>query len=55
MWIKTRGRNIQAIIAGFLISLLGGCRIQIGGPAGAFIIIVYGILNDYGLATTRYQ
>jgi SulP family sulfate permease len=38
-----------AIIAGFLISLLGGCRVQIGGPAGAFIIIVYGILHDYGL------
>ncbi|MEI7531667.1 MAG: SulP family inorganic anion transporter [Betaproteobacteria bacterium] len=39
-----------AIIAGFLISIFGGCRVQIGGPAGAFIIIIYGILHDYGLA-----
>ncbi|MBV5333360.1 sodium-independent anion transporter, partial [bacterium] len=31
-----------AIIAGFLISLLGGSRVQVGGPAGAFIVIVYG-------------
>ena len=33
-----------AIIAGFLVSLLGGSRVQIGGPAGAFIVIVYGIV-----------
>ena len=39
-----------AIIAGFLISLLGGSAIQIGGPAGAFIVIVYGIVERYGLA-----
>lgn len=39
-----------AIIAGFLISALGGSRVQIGGPAGAFIVIVYGILERYGLA-----
>jgi SulP family sulfate permease len=39
-----------AIIAGFLISTLGGSRVQIGGPAGAFIVIVYGILERYGLA-----
>ncbi|MEJ8820810.1 SulP family inorganic anion transporter [Variovorax humicola] len=39
-----------AIIAGFLISLLGGSAVQIGGPAGAFIVIVYGILERYGLA-----
>lgn len=39
-----------AIIAGFLISALGGTRIQIGGPAGAFIIVVYGIVEQYGLA-----
>ena len=37
-----------AIIAGFLISLLGGCKVQIGGPAGAFIVIVYGIIAQYG-------
>ncbi len=39
-----------AIIAGFLISALGGSRVQIGGPAGAFIVIVYGIIQQYGLA-----
>ena len=39
-----------AIIAGFLISALGGSRVQIGGPAGAFIVIVYGIVAKYGLA-----
>lgn len=39
---------ITAIIAGFIISLLGGSRVQIGGPTGAFIVIVYGILQEYG-------
>jgi sulfate permease, SulP family len=39
-----------AIIAGLLISLCGGSHIQIGGPAGAFIVIVYGIVERYGLA-----
>lgn len=39
-----------AIIAGFLISLLGGSKTQIGGPAGAFIVIVYGIVERYGLS-----
>lgn len=39
-----------AIIAGLLISLLGGSNVQIGGPAGAFIVIVYGFLERYGLA-----
>ena len=39
-----------AIIAGFLISALGGSAVQIGGPAGAFIVIVYGIVERYGLA-----
>jgi sulfate permease, SulP family len=38
-----------AIIAGFIISLLGGSNVQIGGPAGAFIVIVYGIVERYGL------
>ena len=38
-----------AIIAGFLISALGGSSVQIGGPAGAFIVIVYGIVERYGL------
>ncbi|WP_321308062.1 sulfate permease [Marinifilum fragile] len=40
---------ITAIIAGFLISFLGGSRVQIGGPTGAFIVIVYGIVSQYGL------
>lgn len=39
-----------AIIAGALVSLLGGSSVQIGGPAGAFIVIVYGILERYGPA-----
>ncbi|TAK76734.1 MAG: sodium-independent anion transporter, partial [Aquabacterium sp.] len=39
-----------AIIAGFLISALGGSQVQIGGPAGAFIVIVYGIVQQHGLA-----
>lgn len=39
-----------AIIAGGLISLLGGSNVQIGGPAGAFIVVVYGIVERYGLA-----
>ena len=39
-----------AIIAGFLISALGGSRVQIGGPTGAFVVIVYGIVATYGYA-----
>lgn len=39
---------ITAIIAGFLISALGGSKVQIGGPTGAFIVIVYGIIQQYG-------
>src|SRR5258706_193937 len=37
-----------AVIAGFLISALGGSRVQIGGPTGAFVVIVYGIVAKYG-------
>jgi len=40
---------ITAIIAGFLISFLGGSKVQIGGPTGAFIVIIYGIIQQYGL------
>ncbi|MDR1941625.1 MAG: STAS domain-containing protein [Endomicrobium sp.] len=39
---------ITAVVAGFLISLFGGSRVQIGGPTGAFVIIVYGIIQQYG-------
>lgn len=38
-----------AVIAGFLISVLGGSRVQIGGPTGAFIVIVYGIVQQFGV------
>jgi SulP family sulfate permease len=37
-----------AIVAGFIISALGGSRVQIGGPTGAFVVIVYGIIQKYG-------
>ncbi len=40
---------ITAIVAGFIISALGGSRVQIGGPTGAFVIIVYDIVNRYGI------
>jgi SulP family sulfate permease len=48
--LKPEAGIFTAILAGFLISVLGGSRVQIGGPAGAFIVIVYGILERYGLA-----
>lgn len=40
---------ITAIIGGFIISFLGGSRVQIGGPTGAFVIIIYGIIQKFGL------
>ena len=39
---------ITAIVAGFMVSVFGGSRVQIGGPTGAFIIIIYGIIQKYG-------
>ena len=39
---------ITAVVAGFVVSLLGGSRVQIGGPTGAFIVIVYGVVQQYG-------
>jgi SulP family sulfate permease len=42
-----------AVIAGFLISTLGGSRVQIGGPTGAFVVIVYGIVQHYGVDGLR--
>ncbi|MEP6971077.1 MAG: SulP family inorganic anion transporter [Betaproteobacteria bacterium] len=48
--LKPEAGLFTAIVAGFLISLLGGSRVQIGGPAGAFIVIVYGIVERYGVA-----
>ncbi len=41
---------ITAIVAGFIISFLGGSRVQIGGPTGAFIVVVYGIVEQYQLS-----
>ena len=40
---------ITAIVAGLIISVLGGSKVQIGGPTGAFIIIIYGIIQQYGI------
>jgi SulP family sulfate permease len=48
--VKPEAGLVTAIVAGFLISALGGSHVQIGGPAGAFIVIVYGIVERYGLA-----
>lgn len=47
--VKPEQGLITAVVAGFLISALGGSSVQIGGPAGAFIVIVYGIVDRYGL------
>ena len=41
---------VTAIIAGLLISVFGGSKVQIGGPTGAFIVIIYGIIQQFGLA-----
>lgn len=48
--VKPEQGLFTAIIAGLLISALGGSNVQIGGPAGAFIVVVYGIVERYGLA-----
>ena len=48
--VKPQAGIFPALIAGFLISTLGGSRVQIGGPAGAFIAIIYGVIEKYGLA-----
>ena len=41
---------LTAIVAGFIISFFGGSKVQIGGPTGAFIVIVYGIIQEYGMS-----
>jgi len=41
---------ITAVVAGFLISALGGSRVSIGGPTGAFVVIIYGIVQQHGIA-----
>ena len=47
--LKPEAGLITAIVAGFLISALGGSRVQIGGPTGAFIVVVYGIVLQHGV------
>src|SRR5271157_1527681 len=46
--VKPEAGIFTAVIAGFLISALGGTRVAIGGPTGAFIVILYGIYAQYG-------
>lgn len=48
--VKPEQGLITAIVAGFLISLLGGSRVQIAGPAGAFVALLYSIVESYGVA-----
>ena len=48
--VKPEAGIFTAVIGGFIISALGGSRVQIGGPTGAFIVIVYGILAKYGVS-----
>jgi SulP family sulfate permease len=48
--LKPEAGLFTAIVAGFLISAMGGSKVQIGGPAGAFIVIVYGIVSQHGVA-----
>src|SRR5947207_14093696 len=47
--VKPEAGIFTAVIAGFLISALGGSRVSIGGPTGAFVVIVYGIGQQYGM------
>ena len=48
--VKPEAGLISAIIGGFIISAFGGSKVQIGGPAGAFVVVIYTILEHYGLA-----
>ena len=48
--LKPEAGIFAAIIGGIAVALLGGTKVQIAGPAGAFIVIVYGIVDRYGLA-----
>src|SRR5438094_2011831 len=47
--VKPEAGIFTAVVAGFIISALGGSKVQIGGPTGAFVVIVYGIIVRYGL------
>lgn len=46
--VKPEQGLYTAIIAGFLISFLGGSRVQIGGPTGAFVVVVYSVIHEFG-------
>ena len=48
--VSTEKGIITAIVAGLLVSVFGGSKVQIGGPTGAFIIIIYGIIEQYGVS-----
>ncbi|MFN9775291.1 MAG: SulP family inorganic anion transporter, partial [Burkholderiales bacterium] len=48
--VKPEAGIFTAIIAGFLIAALGGSKVQIGGPAGAFVALLYAIVERYGVA-----
>src|SRR3954465_6025400 len=48
--VKPEAGLFTAIVAGFLVSALGGSRVQIGGPAGAFVVVVYAIVARHGVA-----
>ncbi len=47
--VTPRAGLVTAIVAGLVISVLGGSRVQIGGPTGAFVVIVYGVVERYGV------
>ena len=49
--VKPEQGIFTAIIAGFLIAMLGGSKVQIGGPAGAFVVVLYAIVERYGVAS----
>src|SRR5580698_3896402 len=48
--VKPQAGIYTAVVAGFVISALGGSRVQIGGPTGAFVVIVAGIIAKFGLS-----
>src|SRR5437879_3887039 len=47
--LKPEAGLVTSVIAGFVVSALGGSRVQIGGPAGAFIVVVYAIVQQHGV------
>src|SRR3546814_15135238 len=41
-------RSVTAVVAGFLISMLGGSRVQVGGPTGAFVVVIFNVIASHG-------